>query len=58
MPATDWQWLLIPLLAAAFSFVGAWAGVQKDISWIRRWLERHDRELEHLRNHAAADSKQ
>ena len=38
------------LVSGAFAFGGAIVGVRKDIGWIKKWLERHDREIALLRH--------
>ncbi len=37
------------LVSGTFAFAGAIVGVRKDISWIKKWLERHDCEIALLR---------
>ncbi len=37
------------LVSGNIALAGAIVGVRKDISWIKKWLERHDREIALLR---------
>ncbi len=40
----QWTDLIIPVLAGAFSYIGAFAAVRTDIRWIRETLDRHEKE--------------
>lgn len=46
----DWLPYLMPVAAGIFSFVGAFAAVRTDLSWIKDTLARHEGDIRAIRN--------